>query len=153
MFRRISLMHPVGRFLLPLLVQHDREKFEIFCYADGYRSDEMTRRLGRHCDAWRSIAADSDEQVADRIRQDGIDILVDLAGHTAQHRLLVFARSRLPVQVSYLGSPTPPGMSTIDYRITDAHADPPGMTEAFHAERPEPPSARFSLLFCRRTIR
>lgn len=129
--------HPVGRFLLPLLKEHDRAKFEVFCYADGYRSDSMTDLLKWHCDVWRSIAANSDEQVAERVRQDEIDILVDLAGHTAQNRLLVFARKPAPVQVTYLGYPDTTGMTAIDYRITDSHADPPGTTEAFHAEQLE----------------
>lgn len=129
--------HPVGRFLLPLLENHDRAMFEVSCYADGHVADEMTRRLRRHCDGWCSIAGLTDEQVADRVRGDRIDILVDLAGHTSKNRLLVFARKPGPVQVTWLGYPDTTGMTAMDYRITDSHADPPGMTEQFHTEHLE----------------
>src|SRR6266516_44028 len=76
----------------------------------------------------------SDSQVTDRIRDDRIDILVDLAGHTARNRMLVFARKPAPVQVTYLGYPDTTGQTAIDWRLTDALADPPGMTDGFHTE-------------------
>lgn len=142
--------HPVGRFLLPFLERHDRTAFEVSCYADEHRTDEMTRLLTSFCAAWRNISGLSDEQIADRVRADGIDILVDLAGHTARTRLLVFARKPAPVQVTWLGYPNTTGMTAIDYRITDAFADPPGMTEQFHTERIERLPHAF-LCFCQVT--
>ena len=107
--------HPVGLFLWPLLAAHDKVDFEIFCYADVRVPDEMTERLRAQADQWRSIVGRTDEQVAARIREDHIDILVDLTMHTAGHRLLVFARKPAPVQVTYLAYCSTTGLDTIDY--------------------------------------
>src|SRR5262249_37563163 len=85
-------------------------------------------------DSWRNIVHRPDGEVAAAIRADGIDILVDLAGHTAGQRLLVFARRSAPVQVAYSGYPATTGMTSIGYRITDPHADPPGQSEAHYTE-------------------
>ena len=93
-----------------------------------------TRRLQGHADHWRSLIGLSDAQAAGRIRQDDIDILVDLAGHTGGNRLLAFARKPAPIQVSYLGYLGTTGLSAMDYTITDAHADPPGLSEAHYQE-------------------
>ncbi len=94
----------------------------------------MTEQLHGHVEHWRGTAGVSDEQLADLIRQDQIDVLVDLAGHTAGGRLLVFARKPAPVQMTWLGYPNTTGVCTIDYRITDAHADPAGPADALHSE-------------------
>jgi len=85
-------------------------------------------------DHWLACNTLSDEQLAQRIRADGIDILVDLAGHTMRNRLLVFARKPAPVQATYIGYPDTSGLSAMDYRITDPWLDPPGMTERYHSE-------------------
>jgi len=126
--------HPVGRFLLPLLEQHDHRQFEVFCYSDVARPDAMTERFRSRADHWRDIVNLNDEQAAARIGEDGIDVLIDLAGHTAGNRLLVFARRPAPVQVSYLGYPGSTGLSTIDYRLTDRFADPPDLADSFDTE-------------------
>ncbi len=125
--------HSVSRFLLPLFREHDHGAYEIFCYSDASKSDEVTDRLRACADGWQNIVGWTDERVADKVRQDKIDILVDLAGHTAGNRLRVFARSA-PVQVSYLGYPGSTGLSEMDYRLTDSLADPPGLTESLHTE-------------------
>ncbi len=128
-FRR----HPVPSFLESLLVGHNRERVELFAYSNTVHCDDVTDRLRAHMSTWRDITRLSDDQAADLIAADGIDILVDLAGHTAMHRLGVFARKPAPVQVTWLGYPNTTGLDAIDYRLTDAYADPPG-AEAYHSE-------------------
>ena len=118
--------HPVSHFLLPLLARHDHEHFEIFCYAQVSAPDGMTRQLRAHADHWHSFTGLSDPPAADLIRHHQIDILVDLSGHTSHHRLLLFAHQPAPVQVTWLGYPNTTGLTTMDYRLTDAYADPPG---------------------------
>jgi protein O-GlcNAc transferase len=126
--------HAVGRFLLPLLENHDHSQFEIFCYSDVPIPDPITARFQSAADQWRDIIKLKHEEAAKLIRGDAIDILVDLAGHTTSNRLLVFARKPAPMQVSYLGYPATTGLTAIDYRLTDALADPPGLTEHLHTE-------------------
>jgi predicted O-linked N-acetylglucosamine transferase (SPINDLY family) len=127
--------HAVAPMVLPLLACHDRERFELFCYAQVPKPDAMTERFRAQADQWRGTVGLSDEQMAGLIRQDRIDILVDLAGHTAGGRLLVFARKPAPVQIARQGYPDTTGLSTMDYRMTDALADPPGLTEGLHSEQ------------------
>ena len=126
--------HVVGRNLLPLFREHDRQRFEISCYADAPRPDELTHQFRSYADAWRSTTGLSDAQLAQRVREDRIDILVDLTLHMAHNRLLVFARKPAPVQVTFAGYPGTTGLSTIDYRITDPYLDPPGLYDACYAE-------------------
>lgn len=128
--------HPVGRYVLPLLDGHDRERFEILCYSGSARADWMTERLGALTGAWRSTVGVPDSRLAEMIREDGVDILVDLALHTAGNRLLMFARQPAPVQVAWLGYPGSAGLPGIGYRLTDAHMDPPGERPAWSAEEP-----------------
>jgi predicted O-linked N-acetylglucosamine transferase (SPINDLY family) len=127
--------HPVATFLRPILANHDKDRFEIFCYADVARADDTTRWFAQQCGVWRDIVGKTDAQVAEAIRRDRIDILVDLAGHTSGNRLLVFARKPAPLQLSYLGYLGTTGMAAMDYKITDAAMDPEGLTECFHTER------------------
>jgi predicted O-linked N-acetylglucosamine transferase (SPINDLY family) len=119
--------------MLPLLAGHHRERVEVTCYSLTAVEDEVTRRVRSLPVRWRSLAALSDAQAAAEIRADGIDILVDLAGHTAGNRLAIFAYKPAPVQVTWLGYPDTTGLSTMDFRITDAVADPAG-AEALHTE-------------------
>jgi protein O-GlcNAc transferase len=127
--------HSVAYFFENILANHDPAQAEVFCYADMIHPDAVTERLQKLSPHWRDITKLSSAEVADLIRADKIDILVDLAGHTAYNRLLVFARKPAPVQVSYLGYPNTTGLATMDYRLTDAYADPPGKTERFHSEK------------------
>jgi predicted O-linked N-acetylglucosamine transferase (SPINDLY family) len=116
----------IAYFLEPILANHDPEVVRSVCYADVATPDDMTQRLRALSRSWRSTCGLSDIQVAEMVRNDGIDILVDLAGHTGSNRLGVFARKPSPVQVTYLGYPATTGLGTIDYRLTDVEADPPG---------------------------
>ena len=127
--------HSVTHFIEPVLAAHDKSKFEVFCYSNNLMADEVTQRIQNACAHWRVIADQSDEVVAKQIREDGIDILVDLAGHTPQNRLLVFARKPAPVQATWIGYPNTTGLTTMDYRITDAFADPVGDSDQFHTEK------------------
>ena len=127
--------HPVGRFLLPLLQSHDHREFEIFCYASQIVADFITARCQAHADVWRNVAGCTDEQLATAVREDHIDILVDLSMHMAKNRLLVFARKPAPVQVTYLAYPGTTGLRTMDYRLTDPYLDPPGERLEFYSEQ------------------
>jgi protein O-GlcNAc transferase len=127
--------HSVSYFFAPLVTLHDRRQFEFFAYSNCPREDRVTERLREEFDHWRDIWSLTEDKVADLIEGDAIDILVDLAGHTANNRLLVFARKPAPVQVSWLGYPASTGMAAMDYRITDTNAEPPGMTEHLNAEK------------------
>ena len=127
--------HSVAYFFESLLAAHDPAAVEIVCYADEHRVDATTERFRASGARWRAITGMSDADVAQTVRDDQIDILVDLAGHSQNNRLLVFARKPAPIQVTYLGYPDTTGLTTIDYRLTDAHADPAGMTESLHTEQ------------------
>ncbi len=126
--------HSVAFFIEPILATHDRRQVEVYGYASVMRRDALTARLRGLVDHWRDITPFTDAQVAEFIRQDGIDILVDLAGHTAGNRLLVFARRPAPVQVTYLGYLNTTGMEAMDYRLTDAWCDPVGVSDNLHTE-------------------
>jgi predicted O-linked N-acetylglucosamine transferase (SPINDLY family) len=128
-------LHSVAFFLEPLLAHHDRARFELFAYSNTTNLDGVSQRLLTHLDVWRDIAQLSDDEAAARVRADAIDVLVDLSGHTRGNRLGIFARRPAPLQITYLGYPDTTGLTTIDLRITDAEADPPGMTESLHSER------------------
>jgi predicted O-linked N-acetylglucosamine transferase (SPINDLY family) len=126
--------HAVVFFIAPVLMHHDRSRFEIFAYYNHAKKDKFTSNLQQCCHYWRDIAGLDDEEAAKLIRKDGIDILIDLAGHSAHNCLLAFARKPAPVQVTWLGYPNTTGLSTIDYRLTDALTDPEGVDEQLYTE-------------------
>lgn len=128
-------LHPVAFFLTPLLEHHDRERFEIFGYYSHRQQDEYTARIRGLCDRWCETVKFDDERMAQQVRDDRIDILVDLAGHTADNQLLAFARRPAPVQATWLGYLNTTGVDAIDYRITDAVAAPRGTADALHREK------------------
>jgi predicted O-linked N-acetylglucosamine transferase (SPINDLY family) len=125
--------HSVAFFFEPLLAAHDRQAVETYCYANVVRPDLTTRRLRALADHWRPVDGQEEAAIAEQIRQDRIDILVDLAGHSSGNLLTVFARKPAPIQATWLGYPNTTGLAAIDYRLTDAVADPPG-AETFHCE-------------------
>jgi len=127
--------HPVTHFIEPALRYHDRGRFEIFCYHGNSREDVVTTRLKGWVKNWRSLGDASDAELEKALREDGLDILVELSGHTDGHRLAVLARRVAPIQVTYLGYPNTTGLAAIDYRITDARADPPGESDQLHVEK------------------
>lgn len=129
--------HPIAYFLEPLLAEHNRDRLEFTCYSSVARPDAFTQRLQSHSDRWRDVTTLPHEQVAGLITRDEIDILIDLAGHTAGCRLPVLAMKPAPIQVSYLGYPGTTGLALIDYRLTDGYADPPGLTDSQYTEKLE----------------
>ena len=127
--------HAVAYFIAPVLAAHDRARVEIFCYAHVATPDQFTTRLRQLAEHWRDLTLLDDEAAAAQIRTDEIDLLVDLAGHTANHRLLLFARRPAPVQATWIGYPNTTGLAAINYRLTDAVSDPVGETDAHHSEK------------------
>lgn len=127
--------HALVRFFEPHLKAVDRERFTVFAYMTGANEDSVSERLSSLVDGWRNLARHGDEEAADLIERDRIDILVDLSGHSAGNRLMVFARKPAPIQVSWIGHPATTGVSAIDYRLSDSIIDPPGLTDALHSER------------------
>jgi predicted O-linked N-acetylglucosamine transferase (SPINDLY family) len=125
-------MHPVSRFIVPVLEHHDHIAFEIFCYYSYPKSDEVTQHIKKLADHW--VDCSSDEDLINQIQSDEIDILIDLAGHTSHNSLKVFLHKPAPIQVSWLGYINTTGLSTIDYRIVDPYSDPVGNSEKFHSE-------------------
>jgi predicted O-linked N-acetylglucosamine transferase (SPINDLY family) len=127
--------HAVAFFIEGVLRHHDRQQVEVHCFdASPYAEDTVTQRMKLSADRWHRIANLSDAEVDDLIRSMKIDILVDLSGHSAHNRLLVFARKPAPVQISWFAYMNTTGLSAIDYRITDAYMDPPGESDRYYTE-------------------
>ncbi|HYQ18280.1 MAG TPA: hypothetical protein VEQ58_21040, partial [Polyangiaceae bacterium] len=127
--------HPVASFLPEVLKHHDRSQVEVFCYSNVRKPDAVTeqlRGLGTH---WREIASLSDDAAAALISRDQIDVLIDLAMHSAGSRPLLFARKPAPVQACWLAYPGTTGLDAIDYRVTDSIIDPPGAADEGYSER------------------
>lgn len=126
--------HVVTLFTLPVVERHDRSAIEVYCYSTGGRVDDYTRQLSARAGVWREVSSLSASGLADAINRDGIDILVDLGGHSGIPQLAVFAQQPAPVQATWLGYLNTTGMTRIHYRISDRHADPPGLTDRYHTE-------------------
>lgn len=129
--------HSVSHFIEPVLDAHDHSRFLVFCYSNLHTSqhDATTARIRNLSDLWRDVFPLSDRDLADLIAADGIDILVDLSGHTNGNRLGAFALRPAPIQLSWIGYPDTTGLPAMDYRITDAYADPVGIAEPFSTEK------------------
>ncbi|MGB6544230.1 MAG: tetratricopeptide repeat protein [Candidatus Acidiferrales bacterium] len=127
--------HAESYFVLPLLRNHDRQHFEIHCYSSARRPDSITAEIRKAADVWHDVLALSDEQLAEQIRADEIDVLIDLTMHMADNRLSTFARKPAPIAVSWLAYPGGTGLRAIDYRFTDAWMDPGTETEHFYTEQ------------------
>jgi predicted O-linked N-acetylglucosamine transferase (SPINDLY family) len=120
---------------MPLLSSHDHKQFEIVCYADAPHPDAITQRIQGYADKWCNTARMSDQQIADRISADQIDILVDLTMHMDGGRPFLFARKPAPVQMAWLAYPSTTGLTSMDYRLTDPWLDPPVMNDGFYTEQ------------------
>ena len=129
------MKHPIALFLAPVLEAHDRDAFEVFCYSNGGADDEVTGKLRANAEHWRDIHGREDPWAQALVRADGIDVLVDLSGHTARNRLGLFARRSAPVQATWLGYLNTSGLDSMDYRICDRFTDPEGETEELDRER------------------
>jgi predicted O-linked N-acetylglucosamine transferase (SPINDLY family) len=127
--------HSVALFTEFLFERHRRDRVRIFAYSSTGRHDDVTLRFKAAADCWRDMREQFDPSVAKAILDDGIDILVDLAGHTGDQRIGVLAGRAAPLQMTWLGYLNTTGLTRVDYRITDPVADPEGMTEALHTER------------------
>jgi protein O-GlcNAc transferase len=135
--------HPVGNLLRSVLQQHDHDKFEIHCFSTTGNADDITGILRAHCDYWHEVQLLSIEELAGLIRREGIDILVDLSGHTALNRLRVFALRPAPVQATWIGYFHSTGLKSIDYFITDPYTTPLQSKQLFSEIPARLPHTRF----------
>jgi predicted O-linked N-acetylglucosamine transferase (SPINDLY family) len=118
--------HPVGHLVAPLLEQLDRRACQVICYYDNARNDRITVRIRNTADLWRSVCGVPDQALAEQIRADGVDVLFDLAGHTALNRLGVFARKPAPLQITWAGYVGTTGLEAMDYLLADRFEVPEG---------------------------
>jgi FkbM family methyltransferase len=128
------MQHAVAWAIEPVFAAHDREAFQVFFYSNVAEPDATTQRFMKLCDHWRDVHAASPAEEARLVREDRIDILVDLAVHTGGGRPMLFARKPAPVQVNWQGYPNTSGLAEVGYRITDEYADPPGESDRHHSE-------------------
>lgn len=122
-------------FVIPLLEHHDATQFEVHAYSSVVRPDDLTARLRQRVDYWHDVRDLTDAALAEKIRADGIDLLVDLTMHMAANRMLLFARKPAPVQITWLAYPGSTGLPTIDYRLTDSHMEPADSDTSYSTER------------------
>ena len=126
--------HTVTKFVTAAIEHHDREDFELYCYSDAERPDHVTERLKQWAEHWHDTRGLGIRALESMIREEQIDILVDLRGHAADNRLRLFARKPAPVQMNMVGYFNTTGLSAMDYRLTDGHMDPLGQTEHLNCE-------------------
>ncbi|MDG4596998.1 MAG: tetratricopeptide repeat protein [Candidatus Contendobacter sp.] len=126
--------HSVAYFIEPMWRALNKTNLELYVYNNNIREDAVTVRLKKLVDHWRQVERLSDQELAERIRDDDIDILFDLSGHTSHHRLLTFARKPAPVQVTWIGYPETTGLRAMDYKLTDQTA-PPGTFDHLYTEK------------------
>ncbi len=128
--------HPASSFIEPLWTALASKQVEIWAYSNHRLQDEVTLRLKGLAHQWREAVGMSDEELAGQIREDGIDILFDLSGHTGDNRLLAFARKPAPIQVScWIGNPNTTGLKAMDYFLADRFSAPPGLLDALFTEK------------------
>jgi predicted O-linked N-acetylglucosamine transferase (SPINDLY family) len=125
------LGHPVGLFMHPILQHHDHANYEIIIYSDVVQPDDYTHRLRALADQWHDVGGLSDAQLAKKVRDDRIDVLVDLTLHGNRNRMMTFARKPAPVQATYLAFAGTSGLKAMDWRITDVNIDPPGVDDCY----------------------
>jgi predicted O-linked N-acetylglucosamine transferase (SPINDLY family) len=125
--------HVVGRALLPSFRRFDPDRFELYCYGNTVE-DPVGAEFRARCHGWRELGTKTAAQLAETIAADGVDILIDLALHTSDNRLDVFALKPAPLQISWLGYPESSGVATMDYRLTDAWLEPPSGNQLAHPQ-------------------
>jgi len=125
----------IGQYIQPILENHDRSQFEVHAYAIGPARDALSVRIASLVDGWHDADRLSDDELAARIRSDGIDVLVDLCGHGPGNRILAFARRPAPLQVNYLDYSATTGLSSMDYRLTTEYCDPRGSADRYYSEK------------------
>ena len=126
--------HVISLQMLAVLEHHDRAGFEAYCYSSTEAPDTYTKALQARADVWRAWPTLDEDAMARAIAADNIDVLVDLAGHSSIPQLAVMAQRPAPVQATWIGYLSTTGLTRIDYRLSDAVADPPGLTERYHTE-------------------
>ena len=124
-----------ANFVIPLLQHHDHSQFEIHCYNSSRKSDDYTEKIRACADVWHDVQAMRDVDLANQLRADGIDVVIDLTMHMAKNRLLAFARKPAPVQAAWLAYPGSTGLAAMDWRISDNWMDPPENPTPFYVEK------------------
>ena len=127
--------HPVARFILPFLTNFSRHNFSVHCYSDSTTVDHVSVQIKKLANQWTTCHQLTDSELVSTIRNDKIDILIDLAGHTANSRMQVFTEKPASIQYAYIGYPNTTGIEAIDYRLVDDKTDPTGSADKYHTEK------------------
>jgi predicted O-linked N-acetylglucosamine transferase (SPINDLY family) len=135
--------HPVGFLLRDVVRMHDKNNFEFHGFSVGIKKDEITADIAAAVNAWSDVVFETPQELANRIREAQVDVLVDLSGHTGNHRLLTFALRPAPVQATWIGYFNTTGMSSMDYFITDPHTSPSTSGQLFSEHVLHLPHTRF----------